>query len=153
MAERSEGRPRSDEEQLFEVIRRVRPLYRALLSAVESRLEGTGISVALRGVLEILAEDGPQAVPQIARAHGVGRQFVQRTVDEAAAAGLVCSEDNPAHRRSPLFDLTDKGRAAFAKIRRQEMAVTRRVAAGLSRADVAAALRVVKHMKEAFAGR
>lgn len=153
MTERSGTRSRSDEVQLFEFIRRVRPLYRTLLTAVGDQLEGTGISVALRGVLEILADDGPQTVPQIARAHGVGRQFVQRTVDEAVAAELAFSEDNPAHRRSPLFNLTDAGRAAFAKIRRQEMAVTRRVAAGLSRADVAAALRVANHMIEGFAVR
>lgn len=150
MVERGDGGARSDDAQLFEVIRRVRPLYRSLFAAVESRLEGTGVSVALRGVLEILADEGPQTVPQIARAHGVGRQFVQRTIDEAAATGLVCGEDNPAHRRSLLFDLTEKGRATFAKIRRQEMAVTRRVAAGLSRTDVAAALRVANHMIEAF---
>ncbi len=153
MSLRIQSGPLSDEAQLFELIRRVRPLYRTLVAAVEDRLKGTGVSVALRGVLEVLADDGPQAVPQIARAHGVGRQFVQRLIDEAAASGLVRSEDNPAHRRSPLFDLTEKGRAAFTKIRRQEMAVTRRVAAGLSRADVAAALRVANHMLEGFAER
>ena len=153
MSERDGIGSRSDEVQLFEFIRRVRPLYRTLFAAVEGRLKGAGISVALRGVLEILADDGPQTVPQIARVHGVGRQFVQRTVDEAVAAKLAFSEDNPAHRRSPLFDLTEKGRATFAKIRRQEMAVTRRVAAGLSRADVAAALRVANHMIEGFAER
>lgn len=142
--------PTPDEAQLFELVQLARPLYRTLVRAVEQQLEGTGISVALRGMLEVLADVGPQTVPQIALRHGVGRQFVQRLMDDAAAAGLVRRDDNPAHRRSVLFSLTPKGRAAFDRIRARELVVTRRIANGVKRSDVAAAVRVVSHMIREF---
>lgn len=140
-----------DEARLFEVIRLARPLYRTLVRAVERQLEGTGISVALRGVLEVLADDGPRTVPQIARLLGVGRQFVQRLMDDATADGLVRGEDNPAHRRSLLYSLSDKGRVVFGKIRSRERAITSQVASGVTRADVAASLRVITHTLREFA--
>lgn len=153
MTPKMSKQPAADEAELYAVVRRIRPLYRALVAAVDEQLQGTGISVALRGMLERLDEAGPQTVPQIARALGVGRQFVQRSMDEAALAGLVHANDNPAHQRSPLFELTRKGQAAFVAARRREQAVTGRIAKGLARADVAAAERVVIHMIEGFAGR
>ena len=143
----------TDEELMYEVIRRVRPLYRVLVSAVDRSLEGTGVSVALRGILEQLAESGPLTVPDLARAHSVGRQFVQRLIDQAEGDGLVERQLNPAHRRSALFALTRKGRDTFAVIRKRELKAIRKAAAGVSRSDVATTLRVIQHMTGAFAER
>ena len=61
------------------------------------------------GVLRSLAEEGPQTVPQLARARPVARQRIQKLADEMAADGLVEFVDNPAHRRSKLLRLTAAG--------------------------------------------
>jgi len=43
----------------------------------------------------------------------VARQLIQRLADEAAADGLVEFVANPAHKRSKLVQLTDKGEAYY----------------------------------------
>lgn len=153
MTSRSKSEYLTDEELTYEVIRRVRPLYRVLVSAVDRSLEGTGVSVALRGMLEHLAESGPMTVPGLARAHSVGRQFVQRMIDQAERDGLVERQINLAHRRSVLFALTRKGRETFEMIRKRELKVIRKAASRVSRSDLAATLKVIQHMTGAFAER
>lgn len=153
MASRSSSEYLRDEELTYEVIRRVRPLYRVLISAVDRSLEGTGVSVALRGILELLADSGSLTVPDLARAHSVGRQFVQRMIDQAERDGLVERQINPAHRRSVLFALTRKGRDTFETIRKRELKAIRKAASGISRSDLAVTLKVIQHMTGAFAER
>lgn len=63
------------------------------------------------GLMHSLAADGPQTVPQIARARPVSRQHIQLLVNELVDAGLVELIDNPQHKRSRLVSLTAKGRA------------------------------------------
>ena len=99
---------------LFDVIRRLRPLGRRLGRALAAPAAGARMTQGRRTVLERLHHAGLQSVPQIARAHGLGRQFVQRLVNAALAEGLVEMQANPAHRRSSLVALTPLGRAAVA---------------------------------------
>lgn len=136
--------------ELYGVIRRVRPLFRALVTAVEYELRDSAVSVPMRGVLETLQDGGRQTVPQIARELDVKRQFVQRLVDEAIACGLVRHVDNPMHKRSSLFELTREGSRTFAAIRRRENRIIRRASGELSSADVAATNRVLSRMLAGF---
>ncbi len=77
--------------------------------------QGEGQSQARWQVLSVL--DGPPAtVPQIARRLGISRQAVQRVVNELANEGTVAAEDNPGHRSSPLFTLTEAGRTALDRL-------------------------------------
>lgn len=144
------ARPRSPargaEHALYDVIRHVRPLHRYLARAVEDRLAGTGVTVPMRALLERLLEAGPETVPQAGRALLLPRQFVQRTADAAEAEALLASRPNPAHRRSPLLELTPRGRLAIERIKAREEAVLREVARELTRKDIDAALRVVGHL-------
>ncbi|MET8992299.1 helix-turn-helix domain-containing protein [Nonomuraea wenchangensis] len=72
---------------LYQVIRRLWPLHRSVVRAVERELDGTGITAAQHAVLDALTVAGPQTVPQLARTLRLDRQPVQRTVNEASAAG------------------------------------------------------------------
>ncbi|MSP88307.1 MAG: MarR family transcriptional regulator [Alphaproteobacteria bacterium] len=63
------------------------------------------------GLMRSLALEGPQTVPQLARARPVARQRIQKIADELAAAGLVEFVDNPGHKRSKLLRLTARGEA------------------------------------------
>lgn len=76
--------------------------------------------VGVRAVLDQLRREGERTVPQMARAQGLSRQFVQRMVNDARAAGYVDLRDNPAHQRSSLVALTQPGREAIDAVTARE---------------------------------
>jgi DNA-binding MarR family transcriptional regulator len=91
------------------------------LKALSDDLHGDGeVTTAMRAVMETLSSAGPMTVPQIARTKGVTRQHIQMLADALVAAGLAAVKDNPAHRRSSLIALTEKGRRTFAKMAARE---------------------------------
>ncbi|WP_088286069.1 MarR family winged helix-turn-helix transcriptional regulator [Kineosporia sp. A_224] len=141
------------EARLYEVIRYVRPLHQYLGKAVADALEGREVTVPVRAVLERLADAGPQTVPQVGRSLWITRQFVQRLMDDAAERGLVEPAPNPAHKRSPLFRLTDRGRAEIRDILAREAATLREVAEGLDPQDVDACVCVLAHVLSEFRDR
>lgn len=86
------------------------------LLAEGDRIAGKhGQSSARWQVLGAIDADA-ETVPGIARAMGLTRQSVQRTVDLLGADGLVRYRDNPAHRRSKLVEMTPKGRKIYDAI-------------------------------------
>lgn len=129
-------------EDLYEVLRHVRPLHQWSAKVVADALADHDVTMPMRAVLERLA-DGPQTVPQVARALWLPRQVVQRLADAAAALGYLRFTANPAHRRSRLAELTDAGRRAFAEIHDRELAGLAALADRLDRAEIAACVRVI----------
>ncbi|MGY1857607.1 MarR family winged helix-turn-helix transcriptional regulator [Modestobacter sp. SYSU DS0290] len=121
----------------YRVLMEVRPLYQAAERAVDLALQGTGVTVALRAVLELVLDRGPMTVPQVAREFGVTRQSVQALVDTGAARGLVELADNPQHRRSRLVAATEHGRRTFTDVHRRELTDLHHVTADLDAADLA----------------
>jgi len=92
-----------------------------LLHAVAAQLHGGGeLTAGRRGVLRGLDRFGPQTVPQMARARPVSRQYIQSLVNDLEAEGLVETLENPAHRRSRLVCLTQRGAGALAEMYRRE---------------------------------
>ncbi len=132
----------SGAEDLYELLRHVRPLHQYSAKVVADSLAGRDVTMPMRAVLERLT-DGPQTVPQIARALWLPRQVVQRLADAAVALGHVRWTANPAHRRSKLAELTPSGRRVFAEIHDDELTSLRSLARRLDPADIAAAVRVV----------
>jgi DNA-binding MarR family transcriptional regulator len=94
---------------------------RVFQAAGEMRRKGESIAAqvgqtqARWQLLSVLSE-GQWTVPDAARALGVTRQGVQRIADELVAEGLLQYAPNPRHQRSPLVQLTAKGRDVLAKI-------------------------------------
>ena len=136
----------SPAEQLYDVLRHVRPLHQYAAKVVADAQAASRVSMPMRAVLERLAADGPQPVPQIARSLWLSRQFVQRLVDEAVELGLVELRRNPAHRRSRLIALTEAGERAFAEIHAAELDRLARIAEDLDPAAISAARQVVAHL-------
>lgn len=136
-------------QRLSDVFRAVGPLYREAAQRVARDEQLEGVSTGVRAVLEELLAEGRQTMPAVARNLGTTRQYVQRVVEEAAAAGLVRSVPNPAHRRSPLLALTPVGRAAIRRILRREQAALAGAARDLSDRDVDACLRVLHRLRQA----
>lgn len=108
----------------------------AAVRAVFNRLKALGddlhgdleVTAAMRAVMEALSAEGAMTVPQIARIKGVTRQHIQLLTDALAEAGLAVVKENPAHRRSSLIALTDKGKRTFAKMRAREVPVVANLA-------------------------
>ena len=109
---------------LTQAVRSVFNRLKALGDQLHGDLE---ITTAMRAVMETLMA-GPMTVPQIAKLKGVTRQHIQLLADALLKAGHAIEKENPAHRRSSLIALTEKGRRAFAKMRAREELVIDEVA-------------------------
>lgn len=128
----------------------VRLLEHRLVQVAERLHSGAGISIPGRAVLEYLLRCGPTSVPDIARARDVSRQHIQTIVDTLADAGLVQSKPNPAHRRSPLFTLTDSGASAITAMHERERQLLKQRLTGIDRDDVAAAVALLTAVRAAL---
>ncbi|MET1414002.1 MarR family transcriptional regulator [Roseibium sp. HPY-6] len=137
--------------ELYEIIRLVRPVHRRLARAVEAKLDGTGITVGMRAVLEVLEEAGPLSVPEIGRVLFLTRQQIQVMVNTLEDAGLVERQPNPAHKRSPLFRPTDQGTTLFGEVRARENDEIEAVCELFSADDLQSAQRVLCAMLDHFA--
>src|SRR5215213_1959104 len=93
----------SGAEDLYDVLRHVRPLHQYSAKAVADALAEHDVTMPMRAVLERLA-DAPQTVPEVARSLWLPRQVVQRLADAAARLGYLRFVDNPAHRRSRIAE-------------------------------------------------
>lgn len=136
--------------RLYVLVRLIRPAHRRLARSVAAHLDGTGLSLGGRAVLELLAETGPLSVAATARLLFLARQQVQLVMDSLEQQGFVEKRPNPAHRRSPLFALTDRGHAAFAELHDRDLARLADIADRLEDADLSAALRVMTALVEGF---
>ncbi|MFE7046537.1 MarR family winged helix-turn-helix transcriptional regulator [Streptomyces atratus] len=107
-----------------------------------------GLSVGVRAVLSLLREHGTVTVPEMGRAQALSRQFVQRMVNDATALGFVESTPNPAHKRSSLNRLTERGRSAITAVIDRERAILSQAGIDLTGAEVDACLRVLSRLLE-----
>lgn len=137
-------------EQFYGLIWQTRPLLQQIEAVVELGLRGTGLTVRMRAVLEILAIEGPLAVPALARRLEINRQYVQLMVNETVAAGFAVRQANPGHRRSSLIALTEPGAALIERVRAAEMVLVGSLAEALSDAEIDTARRVSDHLLAGF---
>ena len=135
--------PRATPDDLAHVFDLLGPLYRQTARSLEA---SAGLPVGVRAVLDLLRIRSALTVPRIADILGLSRQFVQRCVNEAAEDGWVMLRANPAHQRSSLVVLTERGRARVAAIRAAEAQALVPVAEALSADDVAACVRVLTRL-------
>ncbi|MEU1515038.1 MarR family winged helix-turn-helix transcriptional regulator [Streptomyces sp. NPDC005811] len=136
--------------RLTEVFDLVGPLYRRALRKVEQGEAVEGASVGVRSVLDLLRRKGDLTVPQMARVMALSRQFVQRTVNDAAERGWVESVPNPAHQRSSLIRLTEEGHRLVTLVLGREHMLNRQVGGDLTEAEVRACVRVLREMLKTF---
>ncbi|WP_328732590.1 MarR family transcriptional regulator [Streptomyces caniferus] len=144
------GGPAPTEDLLYGVIRRLWPLHRTVVRAVERELADSGMTAGEHALLDALRTEGPRTVPQLARGMGLDRQPVQRWVNHALELGLVVTAPNPAHRRSSLIRLTTEGTEAIRGVQEFETTELRQRLADLSAEDVRTALHVLDRLGEEF---
>jgi len=145
-----DGGPDQRVAELHAVLQYVRPLSRHVAQVGADRLDGTGISVGSRAVLERLAVEGALTVPHLGRALAFPRQVVQRMVNELLALKLVEPRGNPGHRRSHLFAVTSAGRQAIDDVRAGEDGELEAVARRFTPEQTTAAVEVMAALTDHF---
>lgn len=133
-------------DQLYRLVWMSRPLMQVAELAVEQGLEGSGLTVRMRAVLEVLREKGALPVPEIARHLDIQRQYVQVMVNETLADGLTEQLPNPRHKRSSLLALTGKGQALIEKAVVRERQLLEAIGDDFEEREVETALDVVMRL-------
>lgn len=128
---------RVSEKEVEAVVSAIRACFARLRSVSDALHQDIGITAAMRAVIEAVSGNEDLTVPEIARQKRVSRQNIQVIVDGLVAAGLLGLAENPAHKRSPLVRLTDRGRETFREMRRRERSALKAIAQGLEPAAVA----------------
>jgi DNA-binding MarR family transcriptional regulator len=126
---------------------------RGLMEASRQLTEGTGVTGAQWGVLTALGQGSElRTVAETARQMGLARQSVQRVTDVLAGNGLVEYLPNPDDKRSRLAEITPAGRVLLAQLEQQQQAWVNDIAAECSAAEVAAASRLLRRMRQRMQG-
>ena len=135
------------------VTREVRACFNRLRAVGDTLHKDLGVTAAMRAVMEALHDGGRQTVPQIARGKSVSRQHIQMLTNKLVAARLVAASPNPDDKRSPLVDLTDKGRVTFETMRHRERAVLDDLARVLDARNADATLQTLRALHAYLDGR
>lgn len=137
------------QERLYKAIRLIRPVHLNVSRTMEKLLQGAGISVAERAILELLCEK-QLTVPEAARQLSMKRQFVQRTAAGLMSKGLIEKAPNPEHRRAYFCAATAAGRDLFGAIHRRELEMLHAALGDINQTEVVVALRVMMRIDAAF---
>ena len=124
--------------------------FRMKAAAADLMGKGTGSS-GRRSILKELARSGPRTVAHMARSRPVARQHFQKIVNSLNREGLVEFIPNPAHERSKLVRLTQKGHLSVKVLTRREAKLIADLAADISMHDVQTATKVLQELKNKFA--
>ncbi|MBM1310937.1 winged helix-turn-helix transcriptional regulator [Sulfitobacter mediterraneus] len=132
--------------QLYQVIWQSRPLMQAAEAAVERGLEGSGLTVRMRAVLEILADGGAATVPDVAQRLEIKRQYVQLMINDTHAAGFTEAVPNPRHQRSKLIALTEAGQRLITQVMQREKELLQTIGSDLPEDELAITLRTMQRL-------
>ena len=103
-------------------------------------------------ILHTLGRLGPQTVPDIARTRALSRQNIQILVNRLVSQGFVAVTPNPAHKRSGLIELTDRGRGLLATVMEQEATSLESLLPHVPQARLVPAARLLRRLRELLAG-
>ena len=110
-------------------------------------VEPLGLTSARWQMLGAIAlADAPLTAPQVGEAMGVTRQGAQKQLNLLFEQGLVDPQPNPAHRRSPLYVLTPRGRALYQQADELWAARAAEFATLIPAAQASAAARTLESM-------
>ncbi len=122
------------------------------LSAVAETVFGElGISAPERGVMRDLFIEGEATAPDLAQRKPVTRQSIQPVLDSLVAKGFVRTRENPRHKRSRLYALTQSGIEHCVEVQKRELVAIREMIAEMNAVDFAAAAAVLQAMNERLA--
>ncbi len=107
---------------------------------------------AEHAVLDVIARVGNLTVPQIARERSTSRQNIQILVDRLAAQGRIELVTNPAHKRSGLVRLTEKGERWLSAGEQGQKRTLSDIGSQLSESEISAAASVLRKIHKLLSG-
>ena len=140
--------PTPEARAVFDLLLEVSATFFKLRAVGQRSGSVTAWGGGLWGLLHSLQTQGPQTVPQLARARPVARQHIQKLADEMAAEGLVEFVENPAHKRSRLLRPTPEGEAVYLEITDELLALCRDFSTGQDLDDLQTSLNTIRDLKE-----
>jgi DNA-binding MarR family transcriptional regulator len=147
---RRRARPRIAHGEVQTVVDETIALYRWLAWIAEELYGSDARGAARRWALRRLHRDGPLTIPALARVRAVRRQTLQPIIDQLATERLVMFAPNPAHARSLLVVLTERGTAMVERLDRVDVAVLRAVGRGLAPRDLAVTAGTLRTLRAGF---
>lgn len=102
-------------------------------------------------LLMTLVQEGPRTVPQVARGRHTSRQNIQVIVDRLIGQGWVELAGNPAHKKSPLVQVTASGREVLAKVQEREAQHRRALEAAIPQVEAETAFDVLRRLRALLA--
>lgn len=121
------------------------------VNGLANRLKSTDpratLPSASRAALQLLQRNGPQTVPQIARARFSSRQNIQILINRLQQEGLVEFVSNPDHKRSALVRLTPRGQAVIAEAGKEAAELTTRILPSFSQSELSSATDVLSRLR------
>jgi DNA-binding MarR family transcriptional regulator len=139
--------------ELTDLLDQVRLVFHRAAQAADELHRDDAITAGSRALLEWLRRHDAATVAQIARDRFVTRQHIQALVDQLAGRGLLTTRPNPAHRRSPLVELTDEGRRTIDRIFAREQRYIAGLALSVDLRQIKAATRTLSAVLSAMEGR
>lgn len=137
-------------DDLYRLIWLSRPLMQRVETLVIQGLEGTGLSVRMRAVLEILDKHGDQSVPDLARLLEIKRQYVQQMINDVVAAGYAHKRPNSRHKSSQLISLSELGQTTINAVLGREQQLLACVSETFDAGELSVALKVIKQLMPAL---
>jgi len=131
---------------LYETVR----LFHRLRVVMEELHHQGELSSGKSGILKSLDRHGPQTVPQMARARPVSRQYIQTLVNPLLKENLVELLENPAHKKSSLVALTERGEKLVRRMRKRERDALERLEVNLDADDLRSAREALEALREIY---
>jgi MarR family transcriptional regulator for hemolysin len=110
---------------------------RSVSRAFDDALTGAGGSLPVWLVLISLKSQRLPSQRELADAVGIREATLTHHLNAMDAQGLITRRRDPANRRVHVVELTEKGEAAFHRMRGAAAAFDRRLRSGVSEEDVA----------------
>lgn len=98
-----------------------RPLLRNITARLEADLQGTGITVGQRAIMEALLACGSATAPELTAHLQISRQLTGRLLKEMTEGGMLLTAPNPRHRTSCYYRLSEVSRCRIEALRAREM--------------------------------
>jgi MarR family 2-MHQ and catechol resistance regulon transcriptional repressor len=127
--------------------------YRALQQYASASIAATGLGGSDFAALEALLHKGPLPVNAIAEKVFLTSGSMTAAVDRLESKGLVQRKADASDRRARVVHLTPKGEALIATAFRDHAAALERAVEGLSQAERAELIRLLKTLGKGAEGR
>ncbi len=125
-------------------------LFHRLAAVVEDIHGREKIKAGQRGVLRSLEKKGSLTVPELARMRPVSRQHIQVIINELLKKDIVELIPNPAHKRSKLVNMTEKGKKLYYSLSAKEEKILKKFGISVTKKDLVITVEALKSIREAF---